>query len=221
MFDLPGKIYRRHKEFWTKESAAGFFNGILLFSLALIIQHFAYNYIDNGVSGTHVGDLLLDNLPSVNLDWFVVQGALLSTFLTLCLFVIKPNYLLFSVKAMALFVITRSFFISLTHLGTSPNEVSINTHSIGFGIYDFLYNGKNDFFFSGHTGTAVMFALILWKEKFWRILFLAISLIFGASMLLSHRHYSIDIFAAPFITYGIFVITKNLFFYDYGLIKTK
>lgn len=215
MPNLLRKIYLRHKEFWTKENSVSFFNGILLFSLALIIQHFAYNYIDNGVNGTHVGDLLLDNLPSINLDLFVVQGALLSTFLILCLFIAKPEYLLFSIKAMAFFIITRSFFISLTHLGTSPDEVSLNTHSIGFGIYDFLYNGKNDFFFSGHTGASFMFALIFWKEKFWRVLFLVISLIFAASMILSHRHYSIDIFAAPFISYGIFIISQKMFKKDF------
>lgn len=219
MFNFLYKVYLRHKEFWTKKNLTAFFGGTLLFLLALIIQHFAYNYIDNGINGVHVGDLLLDNLPSVNLDFFIVQGALLSTLLALYLFVAKPKYLPFSVKALALFIIIRSFFISLTHLGANLHQISLNTDSIGFGVYDFLYNAKNDFFFSGHVGAAFLFSLIFWEEKFWRISFLIISLIFAASMILAHMHYSIDIFAAPFITYGIFVIAQKIFVKDFKLIS--
>jgi membrane-associated phospholipid phosphatase len=34
---------------------------------------------------------------------------------------------------------------------------------------------------------------------------------FGASVLLAHVHYSIDVFAAPFIVYGVFVIAAKVF----------
>ena len=44
-----------------------------------------------------------------------------------------------------------------------------------------------------------------------RYLFLFLTVFFGASVLLAHVHYSIDVFAAPFIVYGMYVITKKLF----------
>jgi hypothetical protein len=44
-------------------------------------------------------------------------------------------------------------------------------------------------------------------------------------VLFAHVHYSIDVFASPFMTYGIFTIAKTLFPQDYkttdpGEIKT-
>ncbi len=211
------KIHKTHKDFWNnyKMSLLGW--GFLWFAFAIFVQHFAYKYIDNYVEGTRVGDLLLDNIAPVNLDFFIVQGALVSTLIVLFLFLIKPKYLSFSLKALALFIVIRSFFISLTHLGVSLHQITLDTSMLGFSIYDFLYNAKNDFFFSGHVGTSVLFALIFWKEKFWRELFLVFAFVFGVSMILAHMHYSIDIFAAPFITYAIYAMSKYIFVHDYKL----
>jgi len=190
----------------------------LLFVLALFIQHFAYNYIDNRVVGTAVQDLLLDNLAVLNLDIFIVQGALLLTFILIGLLVAKPQYVVFSIKALALFLIVRSFFISLTHLGANLHQITLDVDGTGFWLYDFLYNAKNDFFFSGHVGSSFLLGLIFWKESFWRNFFFVCSAILGMSMILAHMHYSIDVFAAPFITYGIFVIATKLFRKDFQLI---
>jgi hypothetical protein len=219
MINLAQKIYLRHKIFWSKNNFLLLLGSISFFIFALFLQHFAYNYIDNRANVTPVGDLLLDNLPTVDLDFFIIQGALLSTLITIILFLIKPKYLPFSVKALALFIIIRSFFISLTHLGANLHQLTLDTDSIGFGMYDFLYNAKNDFFFSGHVGAVFLFALIFWKEPFWRNLFFLISFIFAVSMIFAHMHYSIDIFAAPFITYSIFIIAKKLFKKDFDLIS--
>lgn len=213
------KIYLTHKNFWVKNSFLLLLESILLFVFVLLIQHFAYNYIDYHVNGSSVGDLFLDNLPTVNLSFFIVQGALLLTLIIIALFIINPQYVSFSLKTLALFLIIRSFFISLTHLGANLNQLTLDPNSIGFSIYDFLYNAKNDFFFSGHVGASFLFALIFWKEKLWSVLFFIMSFIFAVSMILAHMHYSIDVFAAPFITYGIFTISKNLFKKDFKLIK--
>jgi hypothetical protein len=165
-----------------------------------------------------VGDLLLNNLPTINLDIFIIQGALLMTLLVIFLFLVYPEYLPFSVKTLAVFLIIRSFFIALTHLGVNLHQITLHTESIGFGFYDFLYNAKNDFFFSGHVGATFLFGLIFWKHRYWTLLFFVTSLVFGISMLLAHMHYSIDVFAAPFITYTIFVIAKTVFKKDFDLI---
>jgi len=41
------------------------------------------------------------------------------------------------------------------------------------------------------------------------------------AVLLGHIHYSIDVFSALFITYGIFVIAKKVFARDYLLFTAK
>ncbi len=218
MNKLLNTIYTAHEDFWTKHDIFLLLTSFGWFVFAIIIQHFAYNYIDGRVVGTHVGDLILDHLPAVNLDFFIVQGALLSTFLVIYLFATKPRYLPFALKSLALFIIIRSFFISLTHLGINLHQITLNTNSVGFSVYDFLYNAKNDFFFSGHVGAAFLLGMIFWKEKIWASVFFISAVIFGMSMLLAHMHYSIDVFAAPFIVYSIFTITKNIFKSDYSLI---
>jgi len=211
-------IYRLHRQFWKKEQIVLLLQALALFVAALFVQRVAYQYVDGRAVTTYVGDLLLDNLPTVNLDIFIVQGALAATFLMAPLFLMKPRYLSFALKTLAIFIIARSFFISLTHLGVNLQQITLNTERIGFGLYDILYNGKNDFFFSGHVGATFLLALIFWKEKTWRYVFLAASVIFGISMILAHMHYSIDVFAAPFITYSIYAIARKIFSKDFSLI---
>jgi membrane-associated phospholipid phosphatase len=90
---------------------------------------------------------------------------------------------------------------------------------MGFGIYD-LINFQANFFFSGHTGLPFLMALIFWADKFWRKFFLAVSALFAISVLLAHVHYSVDVFAAPFMTYGIFKIAERFFPYDRSLMPS-
>lgn len=217
MENFINSLLAQHKNLWAKGRLLLLLGGILWFLSALLIQHFAYIYVDKHVEGVAVGDLLLNNLPTVNLDFLVVQLPLILTLIIVLLFVSKPRYLPFSLKTLALFLIIRSFFISLTHLGASLHQLSLNENSIGFGIYDFLYNSKNDFFFSGHVGVPFLLGLIFWKEKLWSVFFFTVSAVFGITMILAHMHYSIDVFAAPFITYTIFVISKKIFKADVNL----
>jgi membrane-associated phospholipid phosphatase len=78
----------------------------------------------------------------------------------------------------------------------------------------------NDFFFSGHTGMPFLIALIFWKEKWVRSISIAVSLLFGALVLLGHLHYSIDVFGAFFITYTIFHICQKFFRVDLKLFNS-
>ncbi len=219
MREIISNIYTAHRDFWTKHDVFLLLTSIAWFLFALIVQHFVYLYVDGDVVGTPVGDLILDNIVAANFDIFIVQGALLSTLFVLFLFLIKPRYIPFSLKALAMFIVIRSFFISLTHLGVNLHQITLDTGSIGFSLYDFLYNAKNDFFFSGHVGSASLFGFIFWKEKHVSFIFFAMAVVFGLSMLTAHMHYSIDVFAAPFIVYSIFVISKKIFKQDYTLIS--
>jgi hypothetical protein len=79
-----------------------------------------------------------------------------------------------------------------------------------------LSGSGDDLFFSGHTGFPYLMALIFWNTKPLRWLFLAASIFFGGAVLLGHLHYSIDVFSAFFITYGIFNIAIRLFKNDFN-----
>lgn len=219
MFKKFNIFNQNHKNFWIKANRNSILTSSGFFIAALIIQKIADNYVLK-IKGTAVDDLILDNLPTVDIDFFIIQGALIVTFLGLYLLIYKPKYFCFGLKAFSLFIIIRAFLISLTHLGASPNQLVLDINSFGFGLYNVLYNTTNDFFFSGHTGMPFLMALVFWPEKFWRYVFIAASIVMGSSVLLAHMHYSIDVFAAPFITYSIFALTKQVFKKDYQLSQT-
>jgi membrane-associated phospholipid phosphatase len=129
---------------------------------------------------------------------------------------VKPRYLIFSTKAIALYIISRAFFFSLTHIGPYPLHYAPSVYNHGYSLYH-LVTFSGNFFYSGHTAFPFLLALIFWDNKYLRYLFLILTVFFGASVLLAHVHYSIDVFAAPFIVYGMYVITAKLFPRDYAL----
>jgi hypothetical protein len=211
------KIYKTHKDFWTRTKFYAFLNSVLFFAVAILVKGYSDNYVDSSKS-TPVGDLILDNIPTLNVDEIVIQATLIFITISLVLFIFKPKYLAFTLKTLALFVIIRGFFVTLTHLGVNFHQVVMDTDTIGYNIYNFLFSSKSDFFFSGHTGIPFLFALIFYKEKKLRYFLFFCSAFFGIIMFLGHLHYSIDVFAAPFMTYAIYKIAEKLFYKDLKLI---
>lgn len=208
------KILKKHRGHWSrkdflKSSLVG--AAILIFSLFL--NYSASIYATNSVSNP-VTDLLLDHLPVVDTSFFFDNAVVVFTLLMVILFIIEPQYIPFVLKSAALFIIIRSLFLVLTHIAPSPEAISLNPGRI---LSKFVFGG--DLFFSGHTGMPFLMALIFWRQKTLRYLFLASSIIFGFLLLLGHLHYSIDVFAAFFITYTIFNISIWLFEKDYQLFR--
>ncbi len=188
--------------------------GVILLFLALACQFWASSY-STRVAGQFVGDIVLDNTSVFHLNFIIVTGALISLVGVLILLLVKPKYLLFTLKAAAIFIAVRAFMISATHLGIYPDQLVPGT-----GFFDTIYKALDlqaGYFFSGHTGIPLLMAMIFWDEPIWRYIFLAAAAIFGASVLLAHVHYSIDVFAAPFMTFAIFEFCKYLFANDYEL----
>jgi len=196
--------------------------GALVFlGLAYVAEHFANVYeaaYSMRPTSTYVGDLLLDNLPVVNLNFIIIEGALFSIVAGIVFVLLQPRSILFSLKSLALLIVIRALFVSLTHVGIYPGNID---PGLGFfdGIYSYL-NFQTGFFFSGHTGLPILLALIFWEKFRARVVFLSLSVIFGIAVLLAHIHYSIDVFAAPFMAYGIYHLARRLFPREYALIES-
>ncbi len=210
------------RNLFGRERAYSLIVGFFLLSVAFILEHFADMYelaYSMRPTTTHVGDLLLDNLPVINLNIIIIEGALLCIVFGAVFVLLNPRYVLFTLKSLALIIATRAFFVSLTHVGIYPGNVNPGSGFLD-GIYSYL-NLQTGFFFSGHTALPFLMALIFWRKFYTRIVFFLLSFIFGVSVLLAHVHYSIDVFAAPFMAYGIFNIARHLFPRDYELIETE
>jgi hypothetical protein len=211
-------MFREHKDFWGPERLRSFYLGLLFLILALLIQAGAGRYSSrSALNANFAGDLILDNLPTVDLEFLIIQGALILWFGTSILLALRPRYLLFGMKAVALFIIIRAISINLTHIGIYPHQAPFDATDLGTRFYS-LFSFQGNFFFSGHTGLPFLMALVFWDNPWLRRFFLGVSAVFAASVLLAHAHYSIDVFAAPFIAYGIYKISERIFPKDYAIL---
>jgi hypothetical protein len=201
---MKQKINDYKSYFTDKYFLRSFFLSLVFLVISLIVNFYAGTYATERASN-YVTDIILSNIPVFDLDGVFIWGSfILASFITLiCLY--KPERIPFTLKSIALFVIIRSLFITLTHLGPFPSQIAINSDllsKMSFG---------GDLFFSGHTGLPFLLALIFWKNKITRYIFLFFSIMFAIVVLLAHLHYSIDVLAAFFITYSIFHIAEYLF----------
>ncbi len=185
--------------------------GLFMLVMALGINYYAGTYSTNHVTN-QVGDILIDNVGPYNVELIFDDGSILLWIFIGIFLLTRPKYIPVYAKSTSLFVVIRSFFIILTHIAP-PHVIVPET---GFILSKFTFGG--DLFFSGHTGLPFLLALIFWKNKQMRYLFLVLSVVFGATAILGHKHYSIDVFAAFFITYSIYHLARYLFHADFELI---
>lgn len=214
-------MYRAHSpRFWTPARLRSLYLSFVLMALAIVIQVAAGHYsAAQARFAPPESDLFLDNLPIVNLGFLLVGGAIAMWAFACILLSTRPKYLPFGIKALALLIIFRAFFMNLTREGIYPGGFVPTNENYGFSLYHLL-TFQGNLFFSGHTAFPFLMVLIFWSEKIWRRVFLALTFVFGAGVLLAHVHYSIDVFSAPFIVYGIFHITRKLFPEDYRLFNS-
>jgi hypothetical protein len=208
--------YFNYRGFLTREHVRSLVNGLILLALAVIFQYYASAYV-NRIPSNSVSDLFLSILPVVNLNLIIVEGALIAIVASCMLILAKPEYLLFTLKAAAIFIATRAVFISVTHIGIYPGQVGPDPT----GIFDRSYTGlglEAGFFFSGHTGLPFLMALIMWDEKFWRYAYIILSIVFGIAVLFAHVHYTIDVLAAPYMSYGIYKMSQYFFAEDFEML---
>jgi hypothetical protein len=186
---------------------------ILLFIASLLITSYAITY--SGIFASNsVTDLILSNTRVYSVDGiFVYGGVLLVIFSTLVIFS-KPRYIPFAIKTVALFCIIRSGFVLLTHISPFPEHIAMaSSYFTTSALFKTFFTG-DDLFFSAHTGLPFLLALVFWESIPLRLIFIAISLLFGTVVLLGHLHYSIDVAAAFFIVPTIYTIAKKLFCED-------
>ncbi len=208
------KLFNNHSTFWTEKPFLGAVAfGLVLLAASLIINNLANSYTVSHVSNS-VTDILLDNLPTVNVDFIFSDGAMIFLFIVAFILLYEPRRIPFALKAIALFIFIRSLFLVLTHIAPPLHGSPIDVDSL---INKFSYG--DDLFFSEHTGLPFMLALVFWREKYLRYFFIVATVIGASAVLLGHLHYSIDVFSAFFISFGIFNIAKVFFGKDYELLK--
>ena len=208
-------LLHQHKSLWqSKEFALSVLFGAVFLAVSVVLNYQAGTFAFSKMTSS-VGDIILDHLPRMDVELIFIDGAIIMAIFTFLLSLYYPKYMPAMLKNIALLYLFRAIAITLTHLGP-PAEMQ------GLYLADsitqrFVYGG--DYFFSGHTGLPFIIALIFWDKKPLRYLYLTITVIFGFTALLGHVHYSIDVFAAPFIAHSTYFVASRLFPRDYKLIN--
>ena len=144
-------------------------------------------------------DVIHSILPLTDVTYLSTFGFITIQILFWGYFIIgRPKDLPYALKIYELFLIFRSIFITITSLGAPALRID------DVPFFEFLFSGlyfTKDLFPSGHTGIPFIGYLII-KNKILRRFMLFCTFVMGASVLLLHVHYSIDVLGAFFVTYG-------------------
>jgi len=189
----------------------------LFLVVSVTVTYFSIQYVNEKASNP-VTDIILSNIPVFDVDGIFVFGPVIF-WLIIALYVVFFEFrkIPFMLKSIALFVVIRAIFITLTHIGPFPDQ---DLSGISNSFLSVFTSGS-DLFFSSHTGLPFLAALIFWENKYVRLFCLMSSFFFGAIVLMAHLHYSIDVAAAFFITYTIFHLAKKWFKKEQNFFKTQ
>lgn len=181
----------------------------VFFVLIMYLEILGGSYIKK-VTAPALDDVILDRLPVVDVNFLFVEtmGVLMTVF-GLYQFA-HPATVPYVLATLGLFTLIRRIFLIVTPLGAPKNILATYGFKPHRKLAHKIFQGHNDYFFSGHTGLPFLFFLLTpWPPL--AITFLVGSIIMGIAVLLMHVHYTIDVLAAPFIVYSIFVLSQILF----------
>lgn len=173
---------------------------LVIFTFAVIMTVMASKYVDK-IPTNSVSDLILDHVPVMDLDMVFGYGLILVVaVIILYVLILRMKDFHRVTLQFSLLLFMRSCFMTLTHLGQPIGAKAITDLPAAYQLLNF----HNDLFFSGHTAIPFMAFLLFRKEKI-GIFFLIMTFVLAATVLLMHVHYSIDVFSAFFITYGVYM----------------
>jgi hypothetical protein len=182
--------------------------GLLVWVLVLIAFPFFFQFIEQR-SGWAPNDWVLDQLPSydTSIPCFLVIWGMFGLFFYRSLY--QPRLLLLFLWGFIVLSLMRFCSIYLLPLEPPANLIPLRDP-----ISNLFYGGKDafitkDLFFSGHTSTQFLIFLCLSKKSD-KWLALIASFAIGIMVLIQHVHYTMDVLAAPPLTYLVYIIAKKI-----------
>lgn len=161
-------------------------------------QTYLHNYMSEGKTLPMLSDLILDNLP-------VLDVSLLYDLFCIIIFTVVAIYIVhrkdynrfpYILFLCGIFFIIRGIFIVLTPFGNPPEFMGSDPLFNGFSKYELgVYP-------SGHVGNSFLLLLLV-NDKVYRYILGFCLLVVVFSLFLAHGHYSIDILSGFFFAYAI------------------
>ncbi len=193
---------QKETSLWTDKTFAFFaIIYVMCFVVAVIIHSdLAYVATQKAPNG-ELYDTILAHIPYYDTHFIHDHISNIVKWFGQTLLFFLPRFLPFMLISHCLLIFARGISTNLTALPPPELMNPIQSYNT-FG---------GDLFFSGHVALPFLYALVFWNIKWVRYTFIVFSVVFAITTLLGRYHYSIDIMAAFFISYGVFSITKNVF----------
>ena len=165
-------------------------------------------------AGIILDDPVLKLFSPINLTWLtflLIYGGLIIAIIN---FAGEPERLIFAMQVYIMMVLIRIIAMYVVLFDPPSSMIQLKDP-----VVEYLGTGRQmnkDLFFSGHTATMFLLYLVSGR-KFFRILFLSFTLIVAICVLIQHVHYTIDVLAAPFFSFGSYYLVcvfKEKFFND-------
>ncbi len=148
--------------------------------------------------GVTLPDPLLALVTPRDVTWLTFSLIYAGLLAAIVLLARQPDVLLLGLQTYVAMVLFRIGAMYLLPLDPPPGMIPLRDPFVEyFGTGRLL---TRDLFFSGHTATLFLLALVLpgsWTRKVYVVLTAGVAL----CVLVQHVHYSVDIFVAPFVTY--------------------
>jgi membrane-associated phospholipid phosphatase len=181
---------------------------VLVLGIQLNFHAQVYLYENFGSDGNLpvLSDLILDNLPYIDIGYIYDALSLTSLVFFALYVVLKKQYhrVPYVLVLCGIFQVIRAVFIVLTPLG----------HPALFDGTEGLFNGFSKFemgvFPSGHTGISFMYVLLA-RNRVYRVALMGCVLMIIISLFLSRGHYSVDVLSGMFFAYAIKAFGDNHF----------
>jgi len=155
--------------------------------------------------GVVLADPLLAVLPPVDLTLPIFLVLYCTLVAALFILARSPERFAHALRAYGAMVLVRIVTLWAAPLDPPHGMVLLNDPVASMGPGGAL---TRDLFFSGHTATLVLMALILpWRSA--RIATGCLAIIMAVMLLLQHVHYTIDIVVAPFVAWGALTLTRR------------
>lgn len=148
---------------------------------------------------------VLNTLPVLSWGWFALHfyaGAAAAAY--------TPKRVPFLLFTLALYMGVRAAFVFLSPIGAPAGMVDMRLHDFLFSRLLGTWTFTNEFVFSGHTSIPFLFFLFF-RTPGLKALMLAGSLVMGVCVLLSRNHYTVDVLAAPLVTYSVYAASEALY----------
>ena len=199
------------KEFYKNRKTEIILTVVFLIIILIIFSNFL-QFIE-GREGVSLPDPILNLFNPIDLTWLTFGIIYASLIIAIINFVKDPDKLLLAIQCYSLMVVFRLIAMYLTPFSAPEKLLLLDDPFVQFfGSGQIL---TKDLFFSGHTATLFLFFLIA-DKKYLKIIFLSCTLVVAAAVILQHVHYTVDVFAAPFIAYTsyriVIIINENITF---------